>query len=368
MFSNYLLVLIALVSKLTQCIELNTGVSSSPINDTMFPEMFTSASPILTTVDTILAPSKQNLTTTIVNTTVNRTMPFIHNSTSVNLNASFIPNQNQPLLNTDVKKDGVNSYSQLSKFLVNSSQEVPIKTQANNASGASSLSLMIILVSLVAVVFVIAGIITALFVMKRRFSILRINGSKCGDDGHNNDGAANGMLTSNSGSDSSNHSETVSTSDAKCIEINEKDTVDALKEAANDQHIDLVCVENKQAILLPVSSDNEAKVVIESVAVTNEESGGSSEELLPKEDDGLVAAVTEGELVNTEVLAVETVTNNDVNEVVMTTLQVEATTTTVTTNTTSSSSLIANVLNELSESVVLKLQSSDPEKQPLNLE
>jgi hypothetical protein len=231
-------------------------------------------------------------------------------------------------------------------------------------------------VSLVAVVFVIAGIITALFVMKRRFSILRINGSKCaGDDGHNNDGAANGMLTSNSGSDSSQHSETVSTSDAKCIEINEKDTVDAvtsaLKEAANDQQLDLVCVENKQAVLLPASGggDNENVVIESAMPVTVVNEAGSSEELLPKEVDEVV--VPEGELVNTEVVAVETVTTNDVNNEVVTTLQVEATTTTttLTTNTTtSSSSLIANVLNELSESVVLKLQSSDPEKQPLNLE
>ena len=173
-------------------------------------------------------PTHQNSTyiiSTIINTThshINHTL--LHGNSSIVdhkplINSSLVHHQsNQPFLNTEVKQDIANSYSQF-KLLVNSSQEVPIKTHA-----PSSLSLMVILISLVAVAFIIAGILTALFVMKRRFSILRINGSKGNDC--SNDGA-NGMLTTGSGSSS----ETGSTHE-KCIEINEKEK-EALTSAVN---------------------------------------------------------------------------------------------------------------------------------------
>jgi hypothetical protein len=350
------------------CVTLIVVMIKAQTNDTIMPQvfMFTTPLPSITT-ETMSVQLKNNFTTT-----TSRTISSLYFSNKT------VPSSNgtnwtvhQSLLNNDLKQDGVNSYSQLSKFLVNSSQEVPIKTATNN--GASSLSIMVISISLVAVAFVIAGIITALFVMKRRFSILRINGSK-GDDGNNNDGAANGMLTtgSDSSSTSGRNSETVSTSD-KCIEINEKEKevlASALKEAATDEP-ELICVENKQAVM-PVSAnelvtvasvDSCKKVETIEADVANI---GSNEELIPKEEkvveavgtDG-VLIVPEGELVNTAVDSVEVPIITDM--AVATTLPIETTT--------SSSSLIANVLNELSESVVSKLQASnDPEKQPLNLE
>lgn len=278
---------------------------------------------------------------TIINTT--------HHATIANSSISLVPNSsvvhhqaNQPFLNTEVKQDmAKNSYSQY-KLLVNSSQEVPIKTHA-----PSSLSLMVILISLVAVAFIIAGILTALFVMKRRFSILRINGSKGNDC--SNDGA-NGMLT-NGGSSSGSSSETASTHE-KCIEINEKEK-EALTSAVADTKNELVSVENPQAELPTPAATQDAVLV--DLATTKEAEPEKKEAVVVEVESKPVEIVVAAEVVAAEGAVVEPVPA----------VVVEATTTVVT----SSSSLIANVLNELSESVVSKLQgtvSEDPEKQPLN--
>ena len=253
----------------------------------------------------------------------------------------------QPLLNTDVKQqqqqqhvpEGVNSFSQVHKFLVNSSQEVPIKTRKYTA--ITSLNVIILLVCMVIVALIIAVVLTALFVMKRRFNILRISGNSKDCGANSNDGAASGMLAA--GSD--NSSRTSDTTEAanqsassaphqdKCSEVNETNNVtEALKEAAIDNntddvvecHAELMSVENKQAVLLlPVS--------------TVEEEVAKQEEVAPAQE---AETVSVPEVVQAVVMA----------------------------TTTSSTSLIANVLNELSESVVSKLQSDDPEKQPLNVE
>jgi len=295
----------------------------------------------------------------IINTThshVNHTLMHNNNNSSMVVdkpivNSSLVHHQsNQPFLNTDVKQDIANSYSQF-KFLVNSSQEVPIKTHA-----PSSLSLMVILISLVAVAFIIAGILTALFVMKRRFSILRINGSKGNDC--SNDGA-NGMLTTGSGSSS----ETGSTHE-KCIEINEKEK-EALATAVNVvetkaienealEKNELVSVENTQAVL-PVADTCQEAILVDL----------ANKEVVQEKEEEEVKVVSQ----SVEIVAVPSVVDVDgelKNTVVESTVEAALV---PSATVTSSSSLIANVLNELSESVVSKLQGTineDPEKQPLN--
>lgn len=278
---------------------------------------------------------------------------------AVSNGAHMHPQSNQPFLNTDVKQEGVNSYSQLSKFLVNSSssQEVPTKTEA----ASNSLPIMIILVSLCTVAFIIAGILTALFVMKRRFSILRISGSK-GNDCSNNDGAANGMLTH--GSESSS---VTGSAHGKCEEVCEKEKevlASALQEAATDVDVCdggyLISVENKQAVFPLEETVEPCLEAVKEVVEANE--------VVIENNEAIEIVENQTEVVESKVEAVEEVVTSEVivqqqnDDNKMNLDKVDAVVTT------SSTSLIANVLNELSESVVLKLQSSDPEKQPFNLE
>lgn len=218
-------------------------------------------------------------------TTTTTAASFPKNNTILLSNASL---QN-PRLDTDFQ----NSYSKHDKFYVNSNQEVPIKTHTT-----TPLSLIIILVSLVAAAFIIAGIITALFVMKRRFSILRINGAKGGNDAVASN-ENNGMLTNGS--------------ELSSIEINEKE---------------------KEVMAAAAAASSDIVITDQVPEVTTE---------LKKEEIAPESATIES-----------VVTLGDVEEVVK-----------ADSNESASTSLIANVLNDLSESVAFNLQSVETEKPPL---
>jgi hypothetical protein len=241
---------------------------------------------------TAASPHNSTLIETITTTTTTMTAKTTTTTTSnlPPINGSL---QNPRLDTTDFQ----NSYVQHDKFYVNSNQEVPIKTHAT-----TPLSLIVILISLVAAAFIIAGIMTALFVMKRRFSILRINGAKCGAG---NDG--------NGASDTTNEPEAIS--------------------------------EKEKEVLAAAAVAAAAATVVEIPEQESPKDEVKGEEEVPVSSTVKAVAVEDGG--NGHVVAEEAAKNVDANE-------------------SASTSLIANVLSDLSESVALKLQSMDADKQPLN--
>lgn len=116
-----------------------------------------------------------------------------HNS---NDTMSSNPQMNRAFINTDLTNHNLTMFSRKeNNLIVNSSGSVVgMSRNASFNTAASSSTLIVILISLVVVSCIIAIIVTALFVMRRRFTIWRLNGSKsneCSD-------GANGVLTNTS--------------------------------------------------------------------------------------------------------------------------------------------------------------------------
>lgn len=212
----------------------------------------------------------------------------------------------------------------------------PGSSLTSTATSTSSSSIVVILVSLIVVACVIALIVAALFVMRRRFDFLRLNGSgKQASDVENVEGGADEKLVADA---------------AQAV-----DTVDAVVKPAE-------VVVSEVAETAKVGEENTAAVV-------------ASENLTSVENTQAVvqvdANVVEPAVVN-KVEEVAAVVEPVVESVVP--APVVAATPAVVTEQVSSTSLIANVLSDLSESVVSKLTKPvvesevDPEKQPLNSE
>lgn len=189
------------------------------------------------------------------------------------------------------------------------------------SSSTSTTSIVIILVSLIAVACVITAIIAALFVMRRRFNFWRL------DNGENG----------------KNDTVDVETNSSENNEVAEKSEAQEQKVVSENEN--LLTVENTQAI----SQLENNNVVIGENA--NEQ----------------VKTTTETTTIITTTTVVTGTVENSENVTV-------AEQKTVLPEQTSSTSLIANVLNDLSESVVARLaarsptKSDDSEKQPLNQE
>lgn len=100
---------------------------------------------------------------------------------------------NRAFINTDLANHNLTMFSRKeNNLIVNSSGSVVgMSRNASFNTTTSSSTLIVILISLVVVFCIIAIIVAALFVMRRRFTIWRLNGSKsneCSD-------GANGVLT-----------------------------------------------------------------------------------------------------------------------------------------------------------------------------
>jgi len=86
------------------------------------------------------------------------------------------------------------------------------------------------------------------------------------------------------------------------------------------------------------------------------------------EEKEQASAASDAPLINKDEVTAETPVVEESTSVVVVVEQVESVTPAGKEVVTSSSSLIVNVLNELSESVACKLESLDPEKEPLKAE
>ena len=213
----------------------------------------------------------------------------------------------------------------------------PINGCGGNCGGLS-LTLVMILVCVISAV--VGVILTALFVMRRRFSIWRLNGGKSG--GCDLEGGVEAL-------------------DAK--NVDEKKEVLEDEKAKEVSSSCLNSVENKQAIVT-VNVDNGHSN--EAADLNKQELTGQSEENKPQASPSSSSPLIEQNDESSKLINDMQMINSAEQN------QTEATTTT------SSSSLIVNVLNELSESVASKLASkspsvsklakSDPETQPFNNE
>jgi hypothetical protein len=209
--------------------------------------------------------------------------------------------------------------------------QTPGSIHTATGSASSTSSIVIILVSLIVVACIITIIIAALFVMRHRFNSWRLTGgNKSSVDAENEGDSSNEKLTTEAQTAAETTEQAVVVTENECI----------------------TSVENKQAI---------AQIESVSVPVASE----ANTEQVAKNIEEAVAC-TETPLLTTVETVQEPATTVTTTETV-----VEAAP--VVTEQVSSTSLIANVLSELSESVVSKLatskspvKSDDPEKQPLN--
>jgi hypothetical protein len=262
-----------------------------------------------------------NETTTVFTTTTTTTNTIRITSTESDL-----------LLNKSIGtyKPAANFAQYNGKLLANQSTESSLNGRIINNNNNSvtaiptnSLSLTLILVLIAVVTLVVSGIIlSALFVMRRRFSIWRLNG--------NNNGESKEIPTS----DEPTAGATCATKEdvkeetcaLKCDEINEKDPELAKKvmEAA---------ATDSTAVPVSVNVDNghsnEAATDLISNEKNESEQQQQQQQASPSSSSPLIENVNEEH----EQPKVEQVT--------------------------SSSSLIVNVLNELSESVACKLNDED---------
>jgi hypothetical protein len=223
--------------------------------------------------------------------------------------------------------------------------QTPGSIHTATGSASSTGSIAIILVSLIVVAAIITIIIAALFVMRHRFNSWKLTGGNKSTGGDDAEGdCSNEKLTG--GADGHNMAE------------NEPATV----VVSTENECALTSVENTQAMAQIESSS--AAPVVSSANVA--EVAKNIEEAVACSETPLLTTTTE---VVTEPVTVVTPATEPATAV-----ESIATPAVLTEQVTSSSSLIANVLSDLSESVVCKLastnkspvKSDDPEKQPLN--
>lgn len=115
------------------------------------------------------------------------------NEDNITETSSSTRQMNHAFINTDLANHNLTMFSMKEKnLIVNSSGSVVgMSRNASFSTAASSSTLILILISLVVVFCIIAIIVTALFVMRRRFTIWRLNGSKSNECS----GGTNGVLT-----------------------------------------------------------------------------------------------------------------------------------------------------------------------------
>lgn len=263
-----------------------------------------------------------------------------------NSTLTFITNQNYTNFATVIGNNSQPGLLGMSRNIASQSINNP------QASSSSSSTLILILVSLVVVSCIIAIVLTALFVMRRRFTIWRLNGSKSNSNGCND--GAHGVLTNTSSSENGS-------------EINEKDP-NLLKNTETVQ-----VQENQNESLITSVENKEAMLQLNQNQIPTSEAGHANEAVEINKNE--LEVVKEGEKV-AQTIGLEMNQDQEQQQVNNANSNAHHTLT----EQSSSTSLIVNVLNELSESVASKLASKspgkstsnlntvDPEKQPLNNE
>jgi hypothetical protein len=259
-----------------------------------------------------------NETTTVLTTTTN-TISITSTESDLLLNKSI-----------GTYKPAANFAQYNGKLLANQSTESSLNGRIINNNNNSvtaiptnSLSLTLILVLIAVVTLVVSGIIlSALFVMRRRFSIWRLNG--------NNNGESKEIPTS----DEPTADATCATKEEgkeetcalKCDEINEKDPelVKKVMEAA---------ATDSTAVPVSVNVDNGYSNEAAADLISNEKNESEQQQQQQQASPSSSSPLIENVNDEHEQPKVEQVT--------------------------SSSSLIVNVLNELSESVACKLNDED---------
>lgn len=243
---------------------------------------------------------------------------------------------------TLVNSTSMSNQTQVVNFALNGktlNEEVEVVLSSSNAS-SSGLSLPIILVLIFIIASIVGIIVVSLFVMRRRFSTWRLNGSKSSPD---ND-AENGGLTENK-------------------EDTAADTVDGA-----------VVTEKKTAAEEVKTNESESEKVSDelkptTVDTTNQDVEEKTGQASPSSNSPLINDSETVESTETPVAKTETETPEKTEEPIKN----EESSKPAIEQVTSSSSLIVNVLNELSESVACKLAGDvtaavDPEKEPLKTE
>lgn len=240
--------------------------------------------------------------------------------------------------NTMSNKTQIVNFALNGKLLANQSDNGRILMPSANAS-SGTLSLPIILVLIFIMASIVGIIVTALFVMRRRFSTWRLDGTKTSpDDNPEQGGLTEKDIKDEVKTDLVDEKAQVKTSDTVEADTNEEKATAATTEATVTTTVDTNQPEAKDGQASPSSA---SPLINETDEAKTEE---KSNEVEAKVEE--VAKTTEE----------TTVQSNDVP---------------IKEQVTSSSSLIVNVLNELSESVACKLAgevNADPEKEPLNNE
>lgn len=248
---------------------------------------------------------------------------------SINDSSSAYSAQFNPKLLQATNNTLVNTQARTIELTRNSLVQTPV----NTSNGAvNSTSLLLILTSLIVVTCVVLIILTALFIMRRRFSIWRLNNSKLNLNGDSPNGTSSNEESKHDDEESGKKEGAAATGGEQPV-LNESNC--------------LTTVENKQSIMDTVAPATEPPTTTEdNQCHLNQaaEETNQTESAAPVEDEPQQ---------RTDSLAEQQQ------------------------HISSTSSLIVNVLNELSESVAAKLaakspttrsthSTNDPEKQPLN--
>jgi len=265
----------------------------------------------------------------IISNDLNETTTVL--TTTTTTNTISITSTEPDLLNKSIGtyKPAANFAQYNGKLLANQSTESSLNGRIINNNNNSvtaiptnSLSLTLILVLIAVVTLVVSGIIlSALFVMRRRFSIWRLNG--------NNNGESKEIPTSDE-----------PTADATCATKEEvKEETCALKcDEINEKDPELV-----KKVMEAAATDSTAVPV--SVNVDNGHSNEAATDLISNEKNEIEQQQQQQASPSSSSPLIENV-NDELEQPKV--QQV-----------TSSSSLIVNVLNELSESVACKLNDED---------
>lgn len=245
-------------------------------------------------------------------------------------------NGTNTLLNTTMSNQSqIVNYALNGKLLDNGADNGLTVVGAVPSQGASSVSLPLILILIFVLASIVGVIVTALFVMRRRFSTWRLDSSKTETK---NQDLEDGITKKPDATDSPTETkETVTTTETEAPTVNTKLNTE------NEQSTEQLSPSSNSPLI------NEAEKLTET---TNKEQ---------TETEPAKKEVTESEQSNVPATESTTEEKETIEEVQRVPEQI-----------TSSSSLIVNVLNELSESVATKLaceiNNADPEKEPLKNE
>jgi len=245
-------------------------------------------------------------------------------------------NGTSTLLNTTMSNQSqIVNYALNGKLLDNGADNGLTLVGAVPSQGAPSVSLPLILILIFVLASIVGVIVTALFVMRRRFSTWRLDSSKVETK---NQDLEDGTTKKPDATDSATETkETITTTET------EAPTVDTKLNTENEQSTEQLSPSSNSPLI------NEADKLTETTNKEQTETEPAKKEVTESEQSNVPA---------TESTTDEKATTEEVQRVPE--------------QITSSSSLIVNVLNELSESVATKLaceiNNADPEKEPLKNE